>query len=347
MKKNEFLMTFKHSTKPFEKLNYMKTPVIAFKNNIEGMQQFNKVYLYVKNILKLNKMVRTESNGISVSHENRRNNFNSYSVKVRSNGAGVELVVVMNGTYSWRFQWRQQIDRTGHRNFRRFCEMCKNHGIDLKKYSSTDGKYVKKEIEAAPIKLGHDIYREHWWKSGDIHHIDINSSYPTGLMKAFPEFEPVIKKLYREKKNDDVYKNVMNHTIGFMQSKYVGYRYAKLSKAAIDYNNNRLREIAQLIKKNNGIILLYNTDGIWYKGKLIHSEEIGNDLGQWKYDYKNVKEFHIKSVGCYEFIDENGNYVSKARGIQKELLHKMGDIDKVHGIRKFWFDIEKGICYES
>jgi len=305
------------------------------------------VYLYVKDTLKLNTMIRTKSNGISVSHENRRQNFNSYSVRQRSNGAGVELVVVFGGTYSWRFQWRQSTDRNGHRNFMRFIAMCKNHKIDLKKYECSNGKDVKKTIIPAPIKLEHEIYDNHWWKSGDIHHIDINSSYPTGLIKQFPEFKPVITFLYKKKKSDEEYKNVMNHTIGFMQSRYVGYKYALLSKAAIEYNNQRLKEIADLIRRHKGIILLYNTDGIWYKGKVIESPEIGNELGQWKYDYKNVKEFHIKSAGCFEFIDENGNYVSKARGIQKELLHKMGDIDIVHGIRKFWFDKERGICYES
>jgi len=346
MKKNK-LFDFKHSTKPFEKLNYLKTPITVFENNIKGMEEFNKVYFYVKDTLKLNEMVRTESDGICVSHEHRRNNFNSYSVKQRTNGSGVEMVVVFGGTFSWRFQWRQTTDHNGHRNFLRFVRMCKTHGIDLKKYESTNGEDIKKEIIPAPIKLAHDIYRDHWWKSGDIHHIDLNSSYPTGLMKAFPEFESVIRELYVKKKNDDVYKNILNHTIGFMQSKYVGYRYSKLSKAAIDYNNNRLKQIANLIIKHKGIILLYNTDGVWYKGKVIDSPEIGNDLGQWKYDYTNVKEFHIKSAGSYEFIDSKGNYVSRARGIQKELLHKMGDIDTAHGIRKFWFDKEKGICYEG
>lgn len=342
-----YLMDFKHSTKAFEDLNYLKTPVTAFPNNIEGMAKFNKVYLYVKNTLKLNDMIRTKSNGVSVSHDHRRNNFNSYSVRERTNGAGVELYVVCNGTYSWRFQWRQTNDNNGHRNFLRFVAMCKTHGIDLTKYQSDNGKEIKKTIESAPIRLEHSIYKDHWWNSGDIHHIDLNSSYPTGLMTVFPEFAPVIKMLYKKRHDDEVYKNILNHTIGFMQSKYVGYRYSKLSKAAIEYNNRRLREIADLIKKNKGIILLYNTDGIWYKGKIIDSPEIGNELGQWKYDYTNVKEFHIKSAGCFEFIDSKGNYVSKARGIQKELLRKMGDIDTVHGIRKFWFEKDKGIVYEG
>lgn len=102
-----------------------------------------------------------------------------------------------------------------------------------------------------------------------------------------------------------------------------------------------------MIKRKKGVILIYNTDGIWYKGPIIDSKDRGSKLGQWDYDYKNVREFHIKSAGCFEFIDEKGHYVSKARGIQKELLHKMGDIDTVKGIRKFWFDDKRGICYEN
>lgn len=340
-----FLSKFKHCTVSYERLNYFRVPCTCFPNNIEGMKKFNEVYHYIKT-LRLNKMIRTRSGGISVAAEHKRRNIRSYSVKQRTNGAGIEMVVVI-GVNAWRFQWRQTSDHKGHFNFRRFLQMCKTHKIDITKYAVDNGEEIKKQITPAPIKLEHDIYKDHWFKNGDIHHIDIHSSYPAGLAKAFPEFVPLIKDLYRKRKSDDDYKNLMNHAIGFFQSKYVNFKYAKLSKAAIDYNNDRIKQLAKLIKKHKGVILLYNTDGIWYKGPIIESKDRGTGLGQWDYDYTNVKEFHIKSAGCFEFLDSKGNYVSKARGIQKELLHKMGDIDTVKGIRKFWFDEERGICYED
>lgn len=340
-----YLSKFKHCTISFERMNYFRVPVTCFPNNVAGMDKFNGVYQYVRS-LKLNKMYRTRSGGISVSLEHKRNNIRSYSIQQRKNGAGIEMVVVL-GINAWRFQWRQTVDHCGHFNFRRFLRMCKTHKIDMKKYECNNGEEIKKQITPAPIKLEHNLYKDKWFKSGNIHHIDIHSSYPTGLAKSFPEFTPLIKEIYRKRKSDDDYKNLMNHFIGFCQSKYVHYKYAKLAKAAIDYNNKRIEQLATLIKKNKGVILLYNTDGIWYKGPLIESKDRGSKLGQWDYDYKNVKEFHIKSAGCFEFIDEKGKYVSKARGIQKELLHKMGDIDVVHGIRKFWFDEKRGIVYEN
>ena len=339
------LFNYKHAQVPFSQINYFHIPVTCFPNNVAGMEEFNKVYKQVLE-MKMNTMKRTRSGGICVSRKNKRNNIYSYSVKERQNGAGIEMLVVAYGC-CWRFQWRQTKDHLGHFNFRRFLQMCQTHNIHIQKYAVKNGLAIKKTITPAPIKLERNIYENHWFRNGNIHHIDLHSSYPAGLSQAYPEFKPLVEELYSKRKVKDEYKDLLNHSIGFFQSKSVNYKYANLAKSAIDYNNKRIAELAKLIKKNRGSIILYNTDGIWYRGPIFDSKDRGNKLGQWDYDYKNVKEFHVKSVGCFEFIDENGNYVSKARGIQKELLHQMGDIDVVHGIRKFWFDKERGIVYEN
>lgn len=149
-----------------------------------------------------------------------------------------------------------------------------------------------------------------WLKGTDIenvHHIDLNSAYASGIIKAHPELSDTYKRLYANRKKNPLYKDVMNMSIGMMHSQYLHYKYAKLAYDAISYTRSKEEELADKITKNGGTVLNFNTDGIWYQGEMYHDENEGTELGQWKHDYVNVV-ISFKSPRAYEFTEQDGTY---------------------------------------
>lgn len=239
---------------------------------------------------------------------------------------------------------------SGSRAFQIFKRLCKKHDVDLKKYEIKNGKEVKNEIESPLIHMNDEyIMTVH----KHVHHLDFNSSYPTGLVITHPEFYPVIKELYDKRKSDPVSKQVLNLSIGFMQSLHgCGAKYATLARDAIKDNNYRLRYMANELINHGYKIVGYNTDGIWYEGENPYwAETCGNELGQWKNDHVNCT-FRAKSDGAYEFI-EGGKYTPVYRGfttyerVKDRKDWQWGDIFKAE-IVTYEFDEEKGfINYEN
>ena len=78
-------------------------------------------------------------------------------------------------------------------------------------------------------------------------HIDFHSSYPAGLANTHPEFRPILENLYNRRKENPMYKAILNLSIGYMQTlNVIGFnaRYAQLAKDAIADNNRRVEDIA-------------------------------------------------------------------------------------------------------
>lgn len=346
--KNNLLKKYKGKEIGYRLLNYKKIPITHFNNDKEGIDKFNEVYFYVKNGLKLNKMSRTRSGGISINFHKMRRQLQSYSVRVYHNNSGLELVVYFKNI-AYRFQWREQIKRDGGRNFRKFIKICEKHKINLDDYkvSTEEGLKIKETLKdhKAPIRAYRDSYNGKTFYD-NIHHIDFNSSYGAGLMNSHPEFAPVVKEIYKKRLKDDDFKDVLNHTIGCMQGQPSNYTLSNLARDSIIDNNKRVYDITNKLVRSGRIPLLFNTDGVWYQGKLYKDKNYGRDVGQWKYDYQNVKQFHIKSGGSYEFITEDGKYEARARGIPREKLSKMGDIDIIE-VSRVRFNEERGIYYEE
>ena len=153
----------------------------------------------------------------------------------------------------------------------------------------------------------------------NVHHIDLNSSYASRIAESYPQLKPMYEDLYSNRKiNNELYKHVLNNSIGAMHSKYCvdingrkqPYAYSKFAQIAINGTNNKIRELTDTIIDNGGIPLLYNTDGIWYTGPII--EGSSSEFGKWKIDHSNCK-LYIKSQGAYQYI-ENGKVISKVRG---------------------------------
>lgn len=203
----------------------------------------------------------------------------------------------------------------GHQAFIRFINRCKKMNIDLRKYevSREEGLAIKQTIKKPWIGRSHLL--EYGETYENVHHIDFHNSYPAGLVNTHPEFEPVVKYFYEGRKKNPEFKAVLNFTVGYMQSPFCGFKYAILSKDAIDDNLRRLMNLTEQLNYCGRKVLAWNTDGIWYQGEIFHGDGEGSDLGQWENDHTNCT-FRMKSGGSYEYI-ENGKYKPVVRGRTK------------------------------
>lgn len=287
-------------------IDYRLIPVSQLKMNNYNMNFFNDE---VKKCKTYNKIIRTQRGYISM-----KTRLPAYDV--RSTTSCVELTV-LDITGIFRIQFRNSGEKqnvqalSGSKCFKIFCELCEKHDINLRDYQIDNGKEIKKEIEKYIIKLEKPVFANKTFNNA--HHIDFHSSFPSGLVNTHPEFRPVIEELYNKRKENPVYKLVLNSTIGYMQSMpCCSARWAQLSRDAINDNNKRIRDLALKLKETGHVVLAYNTDGIWYTGDIYHDEYEGKHLGQYENDHTNCK-LRFKSAGSYEFI-ENGQYTPVVRG---------------------------------
>lgn len=144
------------------------------------------------------------------------------------------------------------------------------------------------------------------------HHLDLNSAYPAGLAINYPEFNTTLTRLYNKRKDIPEYKQVLNLSIGVMESKITGFKWNHLAYKSHEWTNNQIYIMMSLIERRGGRPILLNTDGIWYQSDLPININESGELGGWKHDHKQCK-LRVKSSGSYEFI-ENSVYTPVQRG---------------------------------
>lgn len=234
---------------------------------------------------------------------------------------------------------------TGTMAFKEFCNICKQFNIDINDYAIDNGREVKEQIESPKIYIDEMFYNT---TLENVHHIDINSAWPSAIIKAKHPLAPVFNYLYEHRKeNNNYYKMIMNACIGYFQStKCCGAKWSNISKLAINDTNRVIEDLISKLEANDNIILGCNTDGIWYAGKIYHDDNEGINIGQWKNDHINCK-FRAKSNGAYEFI-ENGKYHPVVRGrtnldaIKDRVDWEWGDIYKSNVI-SYTFEEGQGV----
>ena len=329
------------TTKP----NYILIPV----TRTDKPEEFNEV-LFEYRDRGYHDIVWTRSGGISIK------NFRGPYFSLKLNTWGAEIIVIdYEGCFRLQFRNKvlddpnvDEVEKkiTGTQALNKFYYELKDIGIDLNKYAINNGEEVKKDIEKPLIKLERQSFKEHTFTN--VHHIDINSSYPSGVKEYHPEFAPVIDKWYKLKKDGNKeYKAYLNLMIGTMQSKYQNYRYADIAKYAIFRNNQKIRDMAKWLKDNGRVVLLYNTDGIWFMGDPYPYSS--KQLGKFKQDHTNCT-FRAKSDGAYEFI-EDGKYYPVIRGrtkldsIKPREEWEWGDIfnEDASKIKKYSVSLEEGV----
>lgn len=340
----EELMACEHCEDSFS-LNYLMIPVTIFNIDKEGAEGFNKIYFYLKS-LNLNKLEVSPSGAVKAGYRVKRPGW-----YIKKNRYCVELTVLLLG-FAWRIQFRSAIESkmSGRAAFSRFKRILAKDGIDLESYAVENGIEVKSSIEKPPIGAARPIFYHKIFNN--CHHIDFHSSFAGGLANSHPEFRPTLEKLFKNRENNEIYKNILNFSIGFMQSiQGCGAKYAQLSKDAIHDNNSRIKKLAEKLTQANRTVLCYNVDGIWYCGAIYHGEGEGEGLGEWHNDVTNCSRFRMKSPGAYEY-EEDGVYYPVIRGISNDLKEdwSWGDIYSQEKTKAslFEFTEEEGITnYET
>lgn len=269
---------------------------------------FNKLVSSCKKY-QFNKIIRTPSGGISYTTR-----LPAYDV--RKTKACVELTVLeIGGMYRIQFRNLPEDDLrlTGKQAFKKFVSILKKFGINLNEYAIANGSEIKKDIEKYIIKLDREMYKDKTFSKAN--HIDFHSSFAGGLANTHPEFRDALEYIYSKRDEDDVYKLILNASIGYMQSvPCCDAKWAHLSRDAIKDNNDRIRAMRNTLIKSGRPVIAFNTDGIWYLGEPYHGKNEGDGLGQWHNDYIGCRQLRFKSAGAYEFIDAKGGYHAVVRG---------------------------------
>ena len=293
---------------PTNKPNLIKIPVNKLSFVEEDVKEFNEIYKYCLNSgfenleLSPRGAIRT---AIGVLRGPR------WTLKATS--SSVEIIL-RDEDGIWR-RWlighqKKEQQLTGLACWGIYKRICKSFGINIEELAIDNGKEIKEQIPSPLIRVENAIpdrtYR-------NAHHLDINSAYNAGMMKAFPVLEPAIRWMYNKRRENKQFKQVLNCTQGVMQSKIVGYSFSHISKSGYEFTNNMILELAQKLKDSGRRVLAFNTDGVWYDGEIYHDDLEGKDIGQWKNDHVNVK-LRFRSAGCYEFEDDEG-YHPVVRGL--------------------------------
>lgn len=326
---NSFVVKYNIETVWQTTPNYNTIPVSAFPFTIEMIKDVNELLRDLYNEHDLNILARTKSGGIRLS---KKLKFPAYDLRVRK--LGIELTYIGYPAF-FRLQLRNsskdlfeqsKMKISGRNAFLFFKNLCFNKfGINLDDLAEDNKKIAKNDKKTMPKAMiqfyDKRLEEKHTFGTPptyeNMHHIDFHSSYMSGLVNCFPKFKGIVNYLYNKRKEDNLYyKAALNLTFGYMQSEYVGYKWAWLSSRMIEDNNKRILELTQRLIDNGFRPILYNTDGIWYQSlddKPYHGEGEGDGIGQWHNDHVNCK-FRAKSKGCYEFI-ENGTYYPVVRGM--------------------------------
>ena len=331
------LAKLKH-TASSSRLNYLLIPVTTFNIDKEGAKGFNKIYLWLKK-QNLYKLERAPSGSIKNGPHVKRPAWD-----IKTNHYCVELTVIMEGK-AWRLQFRTKLPKgmSGKKAFTVFKRMLLKDGVDLDSMAIDNGPDIKNEIEHYLVKPYHKFFLDKTYNNA--HHIDFHSSFAGGLANTHPEFRKTLEWLYENREKDEINKNILNFSIGYMQSvQGCNAKWAHLSKDAIADNNKRVMEIVKKLEESGHTVLLLNTDGVWYNGPLYHGEGEGSGLGEWQNDHINC-QFRMASAGAYEFI-EKGIYYPVIRGIPNDTKTdwQWGDIYKEKAIPSiFSFTEEEGV----
>lgn len=312
-------MKFEELKKSYETIpNYILIPVYQTRDPEEYNQLLDELKHH--EVLEEKKFKRTKSKGLCVERKVLWAEMPGYEITRKR--YGVEILVLSYEFGHCRIQFRPTGNKEADENtvhgrtaFGQFKRDCKRMGIDLESYMVDEdtGYEIKKEIEPPKIDVFSKILLDKTFYN--VHHLDINSSYPAGLAESHPEFYPLIKNYYDSRKINKDYKAILNLTIGFMQSPYCEYRYSQLSRDAIAVNNRKVEMMTEWLLDHDRHIIAWNTDGIWFAGESCENIFCSSELGEWHQDYTNC-QFRMKSKGAYEFICD-GKYYARVRGKTK------------------------------
>lgn len=301
-------------------ISCIKLPVNCLEFTGDGIDQFNQLYQYCRKMEAQGKYTRLQwTQGRGKDHYNIRVGKNSFlppAWDIVRYGSGADIYVI--DEICFRLQLRpHKKDKlwNGVHCYYYFKKVCKEKfDLELEKFyiPPEEGKKIHKSIIEAPTYVIENRFRDRTFYS--THHLDLNSSYLSGIAKSYPEFEEPIQYFYKNRKKNPHFKEILTHTTGFFRCDRIGHQLAHLTQAGIEYTRERLDALTDELRSAGYFPISYTTDGIWYTGQEepYHGPGEGKDLGQWKNDHINCK-FRIRSPKAYEFV-ENGRYNVRLSG---------------------------------
>lgn len=171
-------------------------------------------------------------------------------------------------------------------------------------------------------------------------------SKKTILMKASKyTMDDVWKYFYNKRKENELFKLVLNASIGFFHTKrYTMRKYAHIAAVIIARANNKMYKLIKLVGYRN--IMHVCVDGLIYKGK--YSYGYGEGLGSLKQEFLN-KSIYIK--GCNQYViselnDYNNCLEIKHGGFDARVDNKPIDYaEEIHDIDKY-YKLDKSILQD-
>ena len=351
------------------KPNKLKMPSNEFM--LDRYEEFNEIYQLIRANESWIHHVKATSSG-AMPYNTKVDGVQRYILVAKK--TSVELVVMMlEGCFRFTMILGRKADDniiTGTKALKTLMQHADAYGVRkvfqnnvVDKY---DGLEIKKNIESPIIKVYRDSYKGK--EFNNVHHIDLNSSYASRIVEAYPELRPMYKYLYDNRKTVDngLFKHVLTNSIGAMQSEYclnitydkIGvykapYSLARFAQIAINGTNRWIADLCMRLEMSGRHPLLINTDGIWYQGELYEDANCGTDICQYKNDHKNCK-LYIKTQGAYQYI-EDGHVHSVVRGSSRldqlkpdRSTWTWREIDNIKNLFLYKFDEEKGIVkYEE
>lgn len=303
-------------------INYKYIPITIIEARRDNTESFNEIYqaLYKSHCTELK---RTKSGGVCKNLEERWKPF-KYDVSFKGTVVEITFVSVYG---SCRIQWRlvpkagddEHKFTTASKYFKNyFLPTCKKFGINLKDYeiSKEDGLKAKEEIHFIDRRVIDTAASYQAVYENNINHVDFHKFYISGLLHSHPEFEPVVSYLAAKNGPDNFHKTGLASIIGYFQSQYCGYKFAKLTKDAMNDAYSRFDKVLEKLSKERRV-LATTTDGIWYQGDIYHGEFEGTGLTEWENDITDCKKIRFKGPNCYEYIDSEGNYKPVVSGLTR------------------------------
>ena len=311
-------------------INYLKMPANPMKPDDDSMDKWNQVIGWLRDHgYKNDRLIFTKSKALSKSQPRT-------GYVVRDRRSYFEIVAVTIGgafrvTFTANFDIVNEGGLTGRESFQLMKREFKKDGIDLVDYATDKGLAIKQhEIDKPYISVTSSCQLGETYEH--VHHLDLHSAYPSGLVATHPEFRPTIQRVYENRKKSDDDKRLklaLDASIGYMQSEYCSinhqhYALANLARDGINWCNEQIRNLTKELMRQGYRALAYNTDGVWYakfkEGKTIVSEPMhcsleGDSLGTYANDHLDCKA-RWKSRGSYEYI-EASVYKPVVRGSTK------------------------------
>lgn len=193
---------------------------------------------------------------------------------------------------------------SGNRAFEIFRRMAREQGVDMDTYAvdKETGLKIKEEINPPLIDTINNGYMSAYpiWSLDctltvfplihHVHHLDLFQAYPSMIIAKHPELQKVFDAI-RVKYPHYKAKMISNLAIGYFQSEYCQYKYAGLSKDAVNGTRDRILSLSSKMKEQGFLIIGYNTDGIFYTAKdgsdrVYQDNDLGpNEWGKYINDY--------------------------------------------------------------